>query len=216
MRTSIRKSGWLVLLVMVGMLDSCFVPQIYDSTDHHLISLSADDLAKQGIAFLTPSTITGQEEEKQALALIFADVLKKERPAIRCVGLPETLNALNRAGLADDYKHMTDEYRNTGIFGHGILQKVGEATKTGYVAQLKLMNFVQGSSERFGFLGLRMIETKYSHLRLFFQIWDVRSGSIAWEGVHEMHYAVDTISEDTVTLKTTIHKAAQDIIKYLP
>ncbi len=216
MRTSIRKSGWLVLLVMVGMLDSCFVPQIYDSTDHHLISLSADDLAKQGIAFLTPSTITGQEEEKQALALIFAEVLSKERPAVRCVGLPETLNALNQAGLADDYKHMIEEYRNTGLFGHDMLRKVGEVTKTGYVAQLKLMNFVQGSSERFGFLGLRMIVTKYSHLRLFFQIWNIQTGSIAWEGVQEMHYAVDTVTENTVTLKTTIKRAAEEIIKYLP
>ncbi len=212
----IERSGWLMLLAMVSMASSCFLPQVYDSTDHHLISLSADDLSKQGIAFLTPSTITGQEEEKQAIALIFAEVLSKERPAVRCVGLPETLNALNRAGLADNYKHMIDEYRNTGLFGHDMLQKVGEATKTGYVAQLKLMTFVQGSSDRFGFLGLRMIVTKYSHLRLFFQIWNIRTGSIAWEGVHEMHYAVDTITENTVTLKTTIAKAARDIIKLLP
>jgi len=212
----IEKLRWLMLLVMAGMVSSCFMPQVYDATDHHLISLSADDLAKQGVAFLTPSTITGQEEEKQALALIFAEVLSKERPAVRCVGLPETLNALNQAGLADDYKHMIEEYRNTGLFGHDMLKKVGEATKTGYVAQLKLMNFVQGATERFGFLGLRMIVTKYSHVRLFFQLWNIETGSIAWEGVHEMHYAVDTVTENTVTLKTTIKRAAEDIIKHLP
>jgi hypothetical protein len=212
----VLKLRWVLLLVLLSMVCSCFVPQVYDVTDHRLISLNADDLQKQGIAFLTPSTITGQEEEKQAVALIFADVLKKERPAIRCVGLPETLNALNEAGLANDYKRMIADYRDTGIFNRDILQKVGEATKTGYVAQLKLMTFIQGSSERFGGLGLRMIETKYSHVRLFFQIWNTRGGFIAWEGVQEMHYAVDTIADKSVTLKTTINKAAKDIIKYLP
>jgi hypothetical protein len=212
----ILKLRWLMLLVMVSMGYACFMPQVYDTTDHHLIALNADDLPKYGIAFLTPSTITGQEEEKQALALIFSEVLSKERPAIRCVGLPETLNALNHAGLANDYKRMMDDYRETGIFDRDILQKLGEATKTGYVAQLKLMTFTQGSSERFGVFGLRMVETQYSHLRLFFQIWDVRSGAIAWEGVQEMHYAVDTITENSVTLRTTINKAAHDIIKYLP
>ncbi|MHB8909955.1 MAG: hypothetical protein ACYDAA_13875 [Syntrophales bacterium] len=210
------KLRWLLLPVAVSMVCSCFLPQVYDSTDDRLISLNADDLPKQGIAFLTPSTITGQEEEKQALALIFADVLRKERPDIRCVGLPETLNALNEAGLADDYKRMIADYRDTGIFDREILQKVGEATKTGYAAQLKLMNFTQGSSERFGFLGLRMVETKYSHMRLFFQIWNIRSGVIAWEGVQEMHYAIDTIAENSVTLKTTVTRTARDLISHLP
>ncbi|MHB9098419.1 MAG: hypothetical protein ACYC5X_11440, partial [Syntrophales bacterium] len=197
------KLRWLLLPVMVTMVCSCFIPQVYDSTDHRLISLSADDLQKQGIAFLTPSTVTGQEEEKQALALIFADVLRKERPSIRCVGLPETLNALNEAGLANDYKRMIADYRETGIFDRDILLKVGEATKTGYVAQLKLMTFTQGSTERFGALGLRMVETQSSHLRLFFQIWNIRGGFIAWEGVQEMHYAVDTVTENSVTLRTS-------------
>ena len=212
----ILRLRWLMLPVMVIMVCSCFVPQVHDSSDHRLISLKANDLSKHGIAFLTPSTVTGQEEEKQAMALIFAEVLKKERPAIRCVGLPETLNALNEAGLAKDYKRMLDDYRETGIFDRDILQKIGEATKTGYVAQLKLMTFFQGSTDRFGVFGLRMVQTRYSHLRLFFQIWDIRGSAIAWEGVQEMHYAIDTVTENSVTLRTTITRAANDVIKHLP
>lgn len=207
---------WLLIAGTLALLCSCFVPQVYDTTDHRLISLKADDLQQQGIAFLTPSTITGQEEEKQAVALMFAEVLRKERPAIQCVGLPETLNALNEAGLADEYKRMLADYRDTGIFNRDTLQKVGEATKTGYVAQLKLMSFIQGSSDRFGVFGLRMVETKYAHVRLFFQIWNIKGGYIAWEGVQELHYAVDTIAEKSVTLKQAINRAAHDVISQLP
>ncbi len=207
---------WLIVVIVVGAMGGCFVPQTYDTIQYRSISLNIQDLQEKGMAFITPSTITGQEEEKQALALTFAAVLRKERPRLRCITLPETLNAVNKAGLADDYKHMFADYRDTGIFNRDILQKISSATNTGYVAQLKLMTFVQNSNDRFGFLGLRLVVTKSAHLRLFFQIWNAESGSIAWEGVQEMHYAVDTMSESSVTLRTAIEKAARDLIEQLP
>ncbi|MGZ6225773.1 MAG: hypothetical protein ACXWMH_09750, partial [Syntrophales bacterium] len=176
----------------------------------------AEDLSKYGMAFITPSTVTGQEEEKQEVALTFTGVLKKERPAILCLSLPETLNAINQAGLSEDYKRMYVDYRDTGIFSRDILQKVGEATKTKYVAQIKLMAFSQGSDNRFGVFGLRMIDTKFADLRLFFQIWNTQDGTIVWEGSQEIHYAIDRVSEKPVAQRVIIEKAAHDIISKLP
>ncbi len=207
---------WFAVPIIVGLLCGCFIPQVYDTTQHSLLYLPAEDLRAKGLAFITPTAITGQEEEKQAVALLFTEVLKKERPAMRCVSLPEALNALTEAGLADDYKRLLQGYRETGIFDRAILRKVGEATKTGYVAQLKLMIFSQGSQDRFGALGLRMIMTKSAHLRLFLQIWNVEDGLIAWEGVQEMHYAVDTVTENSVALKTAMERAAHAFISRLP
>ncbi|HEX7533705.1 MAG TPA: hypothetical protein VF343_00485, partial [Syntrophales bacterium] len=180
------------------------------------ISLKAQDLSTYGMAFITPSTVTGQEEEKQEVALTFTGVLKKERPAILCLSLPETLNAINQAGLSEDYKRMYVDYRDTGIFNRDILRKVGEATKTRYVAQIKLMAFSQGSDNRFGVFGLRMIDTKFADLRLFFQIWNTQDGTIAWEGSQEIHYAIDRVSEKPVTQRVIIEKAAHDIVSKLP
>jgi hypothetical protein len=195
---------------------ACFSPQVHDQGQTRVISLKADDLSTHGMAFITPSTVTGQEEEKQEVALTFAEVLRKDRPAILCLSLSETLNAINQAGLAEDYKRMYVDYRDTGIFNRDILRKVGEATKTRYVAQLKLMSFSQGSDNRFGVFGLRMIDTKFADLRLFFQIWNTQDGTIAWEGVQEIHYAIDRITEKPVTQKVIIEKAAREIIAKLP
>jgi hypothetical protein len=206
----------LVLLTVSGMLCSCFLPQVSHTSEKRLISLKAGDLEKRGIAFLTPSTVTGQEEEKQALAIIFVDVMKQVRPGVRCVGLPETLNALSRAGLVGEYKAMLDDYRDTGIFNQAVLERMGKTIGVGYVAQLKLMTFTQGSAERFGIFGMRLIVTNSAHVRIFFQIWDTDGEGIVWEGIQEMHYAVDRVTEDAVTLKTTIDKAAQDIVAQLP
>ena len=93
---------------------------------------------------------------------------------------------------------------------------MGEAAKTKYLVQLKLMNFSQGSSDRFSVFGLRLVETKFAHVRIFFQIWDSNEGMIAWEGVQEMHYAVDTFTQRSVAQKTIMEKTAHDIISRLP
>ena len=207
---------WLMLGSILILLCACFMPQVHDQSQTHVISLNAEDLSKYGMAFITPSTVTGQEEEKQEVALTFTGVLKKERPAILCLSLPETLNAINQAGLSEDYKRMYVDYRDTGIFNRDILRKVGEATKTRYVAQIKLMAFSQGSDNRFGVFGLRMIDTKFADLRLFFQIWNTQDGTIAWEGSQEIHYAIDRVSEKPVTQRVIIEKAAHDIVSKLP
>lgn len=212
----IIKSRWLILSVILVMLSGCFLPQVYDTSQKMVISLQPGDLEKYGVAFITPSTATGQEEEKQAIALIFAEVMKKERPKIHCLALAETINAVNKAGQAEDYKRMFVDYRDTGVFNRDLLRKVGVATGTKFVAQIKLMSFNQGSAERLSAFGVRLVVTKSAHIRLFFQLWDTEKGYIVWEAVQELHYAVDAITEDTVTQKIIVDKVAHDFIAQLP
>jgi len=209
-------AGCVLALVVFGSAPGCTTHQVHASVQHRAISLKQSELQTYGLAFITPSTVTGQEEDKQALALTFAEVLVAERPAVRCVTLSETLGAINRAGLAEEYRGMYEDYRNTGIFKRDILQKVGEATGTRYLAQLKLAGFTQGSQSRWGFLGIRMIDTKYASIRLFLQIWDSEDGTIAWEGIEELNYAFDTSRERAVTFKTVVETTARNLIAHLP
>ncbi len=209
----------IFLLAAIGTLiwiNGCGQAQIYSTVNHHQFSLSPDELSNNGIAFITPSTVTGQEEEKQAVAFTFVETLKKERPDIRCVSLPETLSAINKANLGEDYQRMFAEYKDTGLFNSQTLYKVGEVTQTRYLAQLKLAGFRQGSTGRFSVFGLRLLETKHATLRLFFQIWDAKDGSIAWEGVQELSWSAEEVNEDAVTLQTVIAEAARNLARRLP
>jgi len=205
-----------VLLALGLALAGCASTQIYPTTQVQRISLVPGDLEAGGVAFITPSTVTGQEQETQAVALVFADVLKRERPGLRVVTLAETLGAVNRAGLADAYKHMYNDYRDTGLFSGQVLRKVGGATGARYMAQLKLQGFEQGSRDRFGILGIRIVETKYAHIRLFLQVWDSRESTIAWEGMQEMRQSSDTMSEEPVMLHAVLERTARDLIARLP
>jgi hypothetical protein len=202
-----------ISLLAIFVLAAC--AQSYPTLCYRDIGLPAGALEAHGIAFITPSTVTGQEEEKQAVALTFAEVLKRERPGMRIVTLAETLGLINRAGLSDEYREMYADYRDTGLFRRETLAKVGNLVGARYVAQLKLQAFQQGDKERFGILGIRILETKLATVRLFFQVWDSDNGTLAWEGIEELRMANETTAEELVTLARVMERAAQELIKQL-
>lgn len=213
---ALRAPRLLACGLLILALPGCFTAQVYPTRHDNIISLKRGDLEAAGVVFITPSAATGQEEEKQSVALKFADVLKQERPRIRVVTLAEALGAINKAGLADAYRRLYDDYRYTGLFERDMLRKLGEITGVRYIAQLKLQRFGQGEKERFGAFGFRIIETRYASIRLFFQIWDSTDGSIAWEGMQETHYSQDTFAEKAVSLNRIVEHTARDLIAKLP
>lgn len=206
----------MFVFLAASFLPGCVSDQIHSTAHHSAISLNSGSLETHGLAFITPSTVTGQEEDKQALAFIFAEVINEERPDINIVSLPQTLSAINKAGFADDYKAMYVDYGDTGIFRQDILKEVGKVTGVRYLAQLKLSNFNQDSRSRFNFLGLRLIQTKEASIRLFVQIWDSVDGSIVWEGTEEVTYAWDGGSAEPVTFRIIVEETAQNLISLLP
>ena len=215
-RSLLRQAvGWL-LLIMVMLATACGLPQVHSTARHSVLSIGPGDLEKYGVAFITPATVTGQEQEKQTIVLDFAEVLKEDRPQIRCVTLPETLSAINKAGLADEYRSMFNDYKQAGIFNKEILRKIGEVTQTRYIAQLNLSGFNQSSNDRFSIFGLRVLQTQQASIRLFLQLWDSQSGVIAWEGGAELVRAEDTLTEANVTLRKVLEEAARKLVARLP
>jgi hypothetical protein len=140
----------LAIALLLGLAACSWSPKYYPEQREQSISLGKGDLESGGIAFITPSTVSGQEQEKQAVALTFAQVLKHDRPALRVVTLAETPGAINGDGLADAYPRMYDDYRESGLFSADVLRRVAAATQVRYVAQLKLHGFRQASKNRFG------------------------------------------------------------------
>ena len=200
------------LLALAG----CTSVQVLPSSSTRAIHLASGQLEAHGIAFITPSTTTGREEEKQAVAHIFGETIKRERGKVKVVALPETLSAVNKANLADAYKRMYDEQRDTGLFQRAMLERVGSLTGSRYIAQLQLQEFTEGSKERWGIFGLRIVETRFARTRIFLTVWDSSDGSIAWEGMEELTYAHERINEEPVTLQKALALAAKHLIERLP
>jgi hypothetical protein len=207
----------LAVLLLAAVAAGCSTPPTYYTTlSTQVVSLRAGDLESGGLAFITPSTVTGQEQEKQTVALAYADVLKRERPKLAVFSLAETLSAVNKAKLVEPYRRMYDDYRDTALFPADVLKRVSEATGSRYLAQLKLQGFTQNSKGRFGVFGFRVSETVIGDVRIYLQIWDARDGSIAWEGTQELRIATDSTTQEPVTLRDLIERSAHDLIAKLP
>ena len=217
LETSSRRAAALACLAAGLALAGCATDlQTYSSPQHQTLRLKPNELAEGGLAFLTPSTVTGQEEAKQSLAYMFAATLTTQRPEIRFDALPQTIGAVNRAGLADAYRRMYHDYRDTGVFDAAVLKQVAQAAGVRYLVQLKLANMEQGARGRFSLLGLNLLNTQYANMRVFLQVWDSRDGSIAWEGIDEVSMAYDTGQERRVTFRRIAERAAKDLIASLP
>src|SRR5215510_4825325 len=207
----------LFLLVAAALLCACEgTPQIYSAPKHDILRLQRDELREGGLAFLTPSTVTGQEEDKQTLAYVFGSTLQTERPDIKFVSLSRTISAVNRAGLAETYRKMYVDYRDTGLFDAHMMKRVAEATGTRYLGQLKLARMEQNSRGRFGLLGLSLLNTQYANMRVFFQVWDSRDGTIVWEGIDEVTLAMDTGKELPMGFQQITGHAAKNLVQRLP
>jgi hypothetical protein len=206
--------AWVLVVLAIG---GCSLsPLRYPTSSERSLTLRKGDLEAAGIAFITPSSVTGQEQERQAVALTFADVIAAARPAVKVVTLADTLSAVNRAGLADGYRRMYEDYRNTGLLPGDVLRSLASATGARYIAQLNLQGFAQNSKNRLGILGLRIIDTQIGDLRVYFQIWDSRDGSIAWEGMEELRIAMETTREQPIMLRTLLEHSARDLIAKVP
>lgn len=209
---------WFAGLSSALLLAGCATvgDQIVPTTVSKNITLNPGDLAQHGLAFLTPSTVTGQEQDRQSLALIFSETMSARLPAVHLVPLSDTLGLINRAGLAETYRKMFEDYRETGIFTRDSLQKIGQAVGTRYFAQLKLAGFNQDTFERFSLLGFRLFQTLHANIRLYLQIWDSETGVIAWEGSEELNYSYDSSAERPVTFQVVVEEAARHLISHLP
>ncbi|MFO1318334.1 MAG: hypothetical protein U1F52_01850 [Burkholderiales bacterium] len=206
-----------VSCALAGFLEACtFAPQHYSLPEVRANRIDPGALARDGLAFLTPSTVTGQEEDRQTLALLFTSRLAEARRDLRLVPLPEVLSLLNADGLTGDYQGLYERYRLTGVFDRETLHRISHVTATRFLAQLKLAHFEQGSKSRLGILGLSILQTQYAHMRLFLQIWDAHAGAVAWEGIDELTVSVETSRERAVTLRAIAEHAARDFATRLP
>lgn len=191
-------------------------PQLQRTLKVDAVELVGGQLEHYGVAFVTPSSVTGQEQDRQGVALLFARVLKDERPEIPVTTLAETLGEINEAGFHAEYKEMFEYYDLTGILPRETLGRIGALTGRRYIIMLKLASFQKDTRGRVSLLGIRFINTKSASLRLFCQFWDSNDGSIAWEANQEINLAYDSATEDIVTFDRMVEVVARDLVERLP
>ena len=205
------------VIAMSFLLGACSgTTQVQRALKYESFELQVGDLATHGLAFITPTSITGQEQDRQSVAFLFARVLEEERPDVPVTSLAETLGAINGAGFLDEYKQMFEYYKDTGILPADALKKIADVTGRRYIAMLQMAAYSNASSGRVRIFGVRFVVTKSATLRLFNQIWDSETVKIAWEANQEMTVSYETAAETVVTFETMVGYTAKDLVTKLP
>ena len=178
--------------------------------------MTAGLLEEHGLGFLTPTAGGDREEDKHALALVFASTLSELRPGVRIVPLAQTLSAVNRAGLLRQYQRMYEGFETSGALERDTLAKLRGVTGVRFFCLLQLGEFSQTASAGTNAVPLPPRGAPGAHIRLFVQIWDSLDGTIAWEGINEVSLGADSGNGRGATFSSIVERATRDLVARLP
>lgn len=168
------------------------------------------------IAILTVMATDKGQEQKTLLVDFVSESIKKRSPATKVVPYWEGLNIINSEGFTDDYSHMMQEYTTAGILDRRILSKFGEILGVTYFIQPKLTDFSQGQSTRFSLLGLTLFKTHESHIKLYFEVWEAKTGRIVWVGSTEANMASEHYKSKPIPFEEIARYAVDNLVLKMP
>jgi len=188
--------SWLLLFTAcVGPLQ-----QWGEETTFHPKAASFDPatLKQEQVAVLSAMVGFGLEGYAHQASRSLASALTQTRIPLKSLTIQDTLNRINMEGLTGEYAGIVSTYVRTGILDRVGLEKIGRALHVTYVFQPILASFSQSMSGRLSILGLRILQTRVTALRLTLQLWDTRTGEIVWESSGEATLAGEDVRESRI------------------
>ncbi len=168
------------------------------------------------IALLTVMDGAGGQEQKTLLVDFVSESIRKRSPASKVIPYWEGLNIINSEGYTADYALMMNEYSKTGILNKRILSKFGEVLNVKYFIQPKLIDFSQHQSTRFSLLGLTLFKTHESQIKLYFEVWEARTGRIVWVGSTEANMASENYAAVPIPFEDIARYAVDNLVLKMP
>ena len=173
---------WLMLLV------GCTPLSMWDT---HITSTAKPEssglveLTRKPVATLGPVTPAGFQGFSPFLSRALIAAISQASPSIKGIPNYETVNIINRKGLAAEYTELISGFVRSGILERDRLQRLGSALDARYVLLPGLTDFNQVLIDRFEIIGLKMVRNRVITLRLWLQLWDTQTGEIVWESMGE-------------------------------
>ena len=210
-------SGFWLLTSLFFFIAGCGSPlkQINVSSYEFYRSPQVNKIDGNRIGFLTTalSRMSSLGEYKVTISDIIEKAFQKEKPKINIISSRETINSINTSELTDIYSKMLDYYDTTGILKKDYLWKIGDALKVRYIIQPKLLSFAESVSSRFSFLGLAIVSTRETTVKISLQLWDTVTGNVIWEGSGQATVAIESMRAKPVTFEEVAEAASFSVVK---
>ena len=102
---------------------------------------------------------------------------------------------------------MLSAFARSDILDRERLQRIGSGLGTRYVLQPGLAEFSQSLVDRFEFVGLKLLRSRVTTLRLWLRLWDTQSGRMLWESAGETTVATELLREQAAVPLTEVARA---------
>src|SRR5258708_37098210 len=111
--------------------------------------------------------------------------LKKAGRPLKIIPAYETISFINERGLARNYADLLSGFAPGGILDAERLRPIGSALGSRYVLLPGLAEFNQLIMDKYEALGIKLVRTRLTTLRLWLQLWDAQTGRLLWESAGE-------------------------------
>lgn len=167
----------------------------------------ASQLAREPVATLGVVTPASLQGFNLPLSHGLNAALSEVSPPIRGIATHETLNLLNQQGLTGEYGALIAGFGRAGILEREPLQRIGSALSSRYVLLPGLAEFNQVIIDRISIYGWNFIQSRVTTMRLWLQLWEIKTGKILWESSGEVTVATKLLrSEQTVAVDDIARK----------
>lgn len=195
----LRYAGWIgILFVLTGCSSSIYGWQARTNstpTDPPFTPMMLTQEPSAIFVAVAPAPLKGNEVP---IGGHLYRVLKQVVPNVKVVSPQVVATGVNREGLASTYAQLLSDYEKTNILDRDLLRKIAAAVGARYVFQPRLAYFSQHMTERWGFIAVRIMETRSSVMRVTLQLWDVTNGELVWGSFAEVTMQSEAVSQDPV------------------
>jgi hypothetical protein len=143
-------------------------------------------LAVEPVAVLGVTAPVNLQGLGPSLSDALVNALAKARPPIRAIPTYDTVSIINERGLAQNYVDLLSNFGSRGILELQLLRRIGSALGSRYLLLPGLGEFNQTIMDKYEVLGLKLVRTRVTTLRLWLQLWDAQTGHLLWESAGEL------------------------------
>ena len=200
-----RSAAGLILLIV--LITGCASPpdRWTVRTSSTLVPPSSDlvNMEQEAVGLLTPLATPALRGNEAALSRYLGDIIKKVVPTWKVVDEQQTINLINRHGLAGEYRHLRESGEQSHVLDRELLQKIGRSIEARYVFQPRLAYLLQNMTDRLTLppLDILILQTRSAHMRLSLQLWDTMSGELIWSSAAETAVQSEAATQDPVFIE---------------
>jgi hypothetical protein len=146
--------------------------------------------------------------------------LTKARPPIQVIPAYETVSRINEQGqgLAQTYANLLSGFATAGILQLQWLRPIGSALGSRYLLLPGVAEFDQLVMDKYEAIGVKLVRTRITTLRLWLQLWDAQTGRMLWESAGEVTAvtallnAKRTVPLDELAQKVWLQMIQEDLL----